>query len=279
MVKVAIDAGHGLYTAGKRCSATYDKNQTREWTLNSRIVARVIELAKGYDGLTMVRTDDPTGKTDVSLSARCSKANSAKADIFVSVHHNAGGGHGIEVYRYPTNDSKTVKLQDLVYAELVAANGNKGTRSNPKRTADFQVLRQTAMPAVLIENGFMDNAVDVPLILSADYAEKSAQGIMSAIAKFFGLQKIVVAPEPEQKKETIYRVQVGAYAVRSHAEAQLNRLAGHGISGYIKTDKARGENLYRVLAGAYTVLDNAHAQVDLLRDKYHFNAYIREEEV
>ena len=46
MFKIAIDAGHGLYTAGKRCLKSIDPNETREWVLNSRIAGKVIEKLK-----------------------------------------------------------------------------------------------------------------------------------------------------------------------------------------------------------------------------------------
>ena len=50
MFKIALDAGHGLYTAGKRCLKAIDPNETREWWLNDRICDKVEKKLASYDG-------------------------------------------------------------------------------------------------------------------------------------------------------------------------------------------------------------------------------------
>ena len=92
---IALDAGHGMNTAGKRCLKAIDANQTREWWLNDRIADMVQEGLADYD-CRVLRVDDTTGARDVSLAARVRAANTAGADIYISVHHNAGicGGSG-----------------------------------------------------------------------------------------------------------------------------------------------------------------------------------------
>ncbi len=75
MLKIAIDAGHGLKTAGKRVDKKLDANQTREWTLNDRVARCIAEAAKQYEDVQLLRVDDVTGEKDVSLSARCKAAN------------------------------------------------------------------------------------------------------------------------------------------------------------------------------------------------------------
>ena len=86
---IAIDAGHGMKTAGKRCLKSIDPNQTREWWLNDRIADRLEALLAGYD-CKIVRVDDTTGAKDISMAARVKTANSANADFYISIHHNAG---------------------------------------------------------------------------------------------------------------------------------------------------------------------------------------------
>ena len=95
MAKIAIDAGHGLYTEGKRCLKSLDPNETREWQLNER-VARYVTSYLQKSGHQVRRLDDITGKTDVPLKTRTNTANSWCADFCVSIHHNAGinGGSG-----------------------------------------------------------------------------------------------------------------------------------------------------------------------------------------
>lgn len=83
---IALDAGHGMRTAGKRCLKSLDPNQTREWYLNDRIMDKVEAALQAYD-CTVLRVDDTTGAKDISLSARVKAANTAKADIYISMHH------------------------------------------------------------------------------------------------------------------------------------------------------------------------------------------------
>lgn len=187
MFILAIDAGHGRNTAGKRCHVALDKNQTREWVLNSRVVSKVQEKLAAYkDIIKVVRTDDPTGKTDVGLKTRCDIANKAKADLFISVHHNAGPtgkpftGGGICVYTY--SGTKHTFQKDL-YQKLIDHTGLKGNRVSPITQAGLYVLKHTKMKAVLIENGFMDSYGDVPIILSENHAERTANAIVSFVVE------------------------------------------------------------------------------------------------
>jgi len=73
MVKIALDAGHGLNTPGKRCLKSLDKNETREWVLNSRIANYVQESLRDYEGIEVLRLDDPTGRVDVALKTRTTR--------------------------------------------------------------------------------------------------------------------------------------------------------------------------------------------------------------
>ena len=113
---IALDAGHGMKTAGKRCLKSIDPNQTREWYLNDRIADRLQELLAGYE-CKVVRVDDTTGAKDISLSARVKTANTAKADVYVSIHHNAGingrTGCGTVVYYYSSNSKRLIQARAL----------------------------------------------------------------------------------------------------------------------------------------------------------------------
>ena len=78
MFKIALTAGHYLGTPGKRCLKKLDPNETREWTLNDRIADKVEKLLQDYSGYELIRTDDTTGKKDISLTARTNAANNFK---------------------------------------------------------------------------------------------------------------------------------------------------------------------------------------------------------
>lgn len=193
MIKIAINAGHGLYTAGKRCLKSIDPAETREWTLNSRIVEKVTEKLKAYTGYELLRIDDPTGKTDIALKTRTDKANKWGADFYLAVHHNAGinggSGGGIVCYTYTKVDQTTKDWQKAIYDSLIKHTGLKGNRSQPLASADLHECRETNMPAVLIENGFMDSTTDTPVILTEDFAEKSADAIVEVLVARGGLKK------------------------------------------------------------------------------------------
>ena len=215
MFKIALNAGHGLYTAGKRCLKSIDPDETREWTLNSRIVEKVTEKLKAYTGYELLRIDDPTGKTDIALKTRTDKANKWGADFYLAVHHNAGinggSGGGIVCYTYTKVDQTTKDWQKAVYDSLIKHTGLKGNRSQPLASADLHECRETNMPAVLIENGFMDSTTDTPVILTEDFAEKSAEAIVEVLAEKGGLKKgadkPASAPSAEQngKISVIYQ--------------------------------------------------------------------------
>ncbi len=216
MFKIALNAGHGLYTAGKRCLKSIDPDETREWTLNSRIVEKVTEKLTAYTGYELLRIDDPAGKTDIPLKTRTDKANKWGADLYLAVHHNAGinggSGGGIVCYTYTKVDQTTKDWQKAVYDSLIKHTGLKGNRSQPLASADLHECRETNMPAVLIENGFMDSTTDTPIILTEDFAEKSAEAIVEVLAEKGGLKKKeetkpAPAPKPTPEKiSVIYQV-------------------------------------------------------------------------
>ena len=190
---IAIDAGHYLATPGKRCLKAIDPGETREWVLNSRVADKVQARLTDYDCQTM-RVDDPTGQTEVDLAARVLAANLAGVDVYLSIHHNAGikggSGGGIVVYVCPGVGEDTTSLQRAVYEHTVASTGLRGNRSQPLGVANFYVLVNTTMPAVLGEFGFMDSTTDTPIILKEEYADQLADGIVAALVEQYHLKEV-----------------------------------------------------------------------------------------
>ena len=150
MFKIAIDAGHYLSTPGKRVDKALDPNQTREWVLNDRVARHLAEAAKQYENVETMRVDDPTGKKDVSLSARCKASNNWGADVYISVHHNAGvklrTGGGIEAFSYKEG-TKGAEYRDEIYKCCIINGGLKGNRARPVQANGFYVLKNTKAPA------------------------------------------------------------------------------------------------------------------------------------
>lgn len=149
---IGIDAGHGLHTAGKRCSKQFDEKETREWILNSRVATKVCEILN-RSGVETMRLDDTTGNTDIDLNARVRYANNANVELVVSIHHNAGGGTGIETYVY--NEAclrgETGRLATLINNKAVEATEMK---NRGVKLGNFAIIRDTKMSACLIECRF-----------------------------------------------------------------------------------------------------------------------------
>lgn len=196
MKTVIIDAGHGLHTAGKRCLKSLDQNETREWTLNSRIADMVCKTLEAYD-VKVIRVDDVTGAVDVPLATRVSTANNANADVYVSIHHNAGlngkPGGGTVCYYNSSKAERQTQCQAF-YDAVVSRTGLVGNRSSKVINKAFYVLKNTKMPAFLIENGFMDSPDDVPVILTEAHAKKTADGVVAFLEAKFGIQRKTSAP-------------------------------------------------------------------------------------
>ena len=227
-MRIALTAGHYIGTSGKRCIKSLDKNETREWVLNNRICEKIEDKLKAYEGYSLIRTDDRSGKTDVSLKDRVTKANNFGADIYISIHHNAGinGGVGGGVMAYVSlNASKTAQnWQKALYDAIVAHTDLKGNRATPCASANLYECRETKMPSVLLECGFMDSKTDVPIILTEAFADKVATAIVEVIVARGNLPK---------KAQKIYRVQVGAYSVKANAERMRDELKSKGYDAII----------------------------------------------
>lgn len=194
MFKLALTAGHYMGTVGKRCIKSLDKNETREWWLNDRIADMIEKALAEYDGITILRTDDTTGAIDVSLRDRTDKANNFGADFYLSIHHNAGinGGKGggiVAIVYDKTKRPESLDWQKELYVSLIGHTGLIGNRAEPLAKMNLHELRETNMPAVLLELGFMDSATDVPVILTEEFAKQCAEAISEVIIKKAGLTK------------------------------------------------------------------------------------------
>src|SRR5690625_1268738 len=182
---VAIDAGHGMGTAGKRTP-----DGEREWSFNSVVAQSIIDNLKSYKGVKTVRLDDPTGKRDVPLQERTNKANNANADILVSCHHNAktgkwGNWTGTETYYYP-GSTKGKQLAQALHPSVVKA---YGLRDGGIKSANFHMLRESRMPAILIEGGFMDSTIDIKKLRDKSVLKQAGKNVADAIARYFNLRK------------------------------------------------------------------------------------------
>lgn len=185
MVKIGLDAGHGLFTHGKE---TPDK--IKEWSLNDRVCDKITAILKDYD-CEIIRTDNNEGNTDESLSSRLAKYRNAKVDAFVSIHHNAFGdgwndANGVEVYVDKRATTKDMKLAKCIYNKLVKYTKLKG-RGIKKE--NFYVINQNSVPAVLVEGAFMTNKRDHQVITSNAGQTAYANAVAEGLIDFLKLKK------------------------------------------------------------------------------------------
>lgn len=201
MVKIAYDAGHGKNTPGKR-----SPNDEREWTFNNAVVTAFERELSKYKNVELLRTDDKTGVTDVPLATRTNAANTWKADCYISFHHNALKDDGIyrthtgvETFVYSLkNDVESVKLAKVLHPEVVKA---YGLRDRGIKEANLHICRETKMPAILIEGGFMDSSIDITKLRSNAVLTNCGVYVAQELAKYLGL-----ALKDEVKPPTVSKV-------------------------------------------------------------------------
>jgi len=178
-MKIMLDPGHGGSDPGAVA------NGLREKDLTFDIVQRIRRmLEEEYAGIEVRLTRDTDEEMD--LSERAQMANRWGADFFLSIHINAGGGTGWESYRHPSSSSRTAGYQDVIHPAVLQF---IQVKDRGKKTANFAVLRETKMPALLTENMFIDHAQDAVLLKEPSFREKLARGHVLGLEKAFGLKK------------------------------------------------------------------------------------------
>lgn len=201
--KIGLDAGHGLFTAGKQTLTGI-----KEWTLNDDVCDRIEAILKDYD-CVIIRTDHNEGNVDEPLSQRVNEYLKEGVACLVSIHHNAfnnqwNGATGVEVYTDRTPIAGDDKLANLIYQKLTTYTGLKGRGI---KRANFAVINQNKVPAVLVEGGFMDSTIDYKVITSDKGKDGYARAVAEALIEFCKLEKKkVVTPKPAEKISVIYQV-------------------------------------------------------------------------
>jgi N-acetylmuramoyl-L-alanine amidase len=186
---IVVDPGHGGPDTGAiGPSGTYEKNNNLAIGLD---LAGLLRSAGANVIMTRSTDISPTTGTYSELSdlqARTKIANDAKADLFICIHNDsfsnpAAGG----TTTYYSSDSPVASqskdLADNIQSELVKtiSLANRGTKD-----AAFYVIKNTEMPAVLVEVGFISNPTEEKLLASSDFQQETAQGIYQGILKYKG---------------------------------------------------------------------------------------------
>lgn len=186
---IALDAGHGLKTAGKQTP-----DGIKEWTLNDKVRDKIVEMLRGYD-VQIIFPDKDEGLTDESLSSRRSMYITKNVDAAVSIHHNAfkgvwGNATGVEVYTDKKATAADTELAKLIYAKLPKYTGLHG---RGVKKENWAVINQNSVPAVLVEGGFMDNKKDYAVITSDAGQTGYAKAVAEALIEFLDLDKTITS--------------------------------------------------------------------------------------
>lgn len=194
-IKIAIDAGHGSNTAGKRTPDGY-----KEHWINT-MCASYFDIACRRCGFETFKSgwddNDGTDDVDVTILSRQKAIRAAGVDASVSWHANAYGSgwnsaQGVETIMHVTESKRgdSEKMAKLVQAELV-----KGTEQKNRgvKTGNFGMCNATYMrcdAAVLIEIGFMTNQFEAGLMRKDAFCKEQAEDACRGLCKYYGAEYV-----------------------------------------------------------------------------------------
>lgn len=185
---VVIDPGHGGKDSGSanKTSGYEEKSLTLETAMKTKEFLEEI----GYT-VIMTRTSDEY----IPLKRRAEIANESRADLFVSIHFNhcpSREAHGIEIFVYKEKTPHTHRIQDSHYAaEQLSTHVVKytGMYTRGTKLGNLAVIRETKMPAVLIEGGFLSNPSEREKIKDPRHRANLAWGIAKGVDHYFSLKR------------------------------------------------------------------------------------------
>jgi N-acetylmuramoyl-L-alanine amidase len=180
-IVIFIDPGHGGHDPGAV------QNGVNEKDINLQVGLKLNDALKkaGYD--TIIARDSDVYLT---LEQRYNMANNSNSNIFISLHCNSftsSSAHGIEVYycppeKSPVKEVDSKPLAEAIHDELVKATGAKGRGA---KEGTFAVIKNTTMPAILIEMGFISNSEEAQKLQTDSYQNKIVEGIVKGLQKYF----------------------------------------------------------------------------------------------
>ena len=238
--RVALDAGHGVYTPGKQTP-----DGIKEWTLNDRVRDKTVELLRDYN-VEFIFPDNDEGTTDESLTSRRTMYVNARVDAAVSIHHNALNGKwntatGVEVYVDINATDQDKALAKAIYDRLPMYCSLKGRGI---KEANWTVINQNTVPAVLVEGGFMDSTTDYDIITSERGQMAYAKAIAEGLIEFLKLEKIVVRTEPVV---TVYTKEQFIRDVQSATGSKVDGKAGSETLGNTVTVSEKVNRKHKVV--------------------------------
>lgn len=173
---IVLDAGHGGDDQGA-CG----RQGTCEKEINLEVTMRVKDLLEGAGAqVILTRSNDDY----ISLYERAFRANYLFADLFISIHtnnHPDRSVQGIEVYHFPGRYESRL-LAGKIATDLVRSTGLIGLGV---KTNDFVVIRETQMPSILVELGYLSNYQEETIIKTTEFKDKAATGIFQGVLDYY----------------------------------------------------------------------------------------------
>lgn len=170
--QIILDNGHGCNTPGKRSPIWSDGSQLLEWEFNRDIVRRTAALLQMENVRPLILVPE---LRDIPLAERIARVNrlpGLKESLLVSIHGNAGGGTGWEIFTSP-GETRSDAAASVFFAHAKELLGNTfrlrsdTTDGDPDKEAYFGIIVHTHCPAVITENLFMDTESDCRFMMSS----------------------------------------------------------------------------------------------------------------
>lgn len=187
-----LDAGHGGLDVDKRyVTAPAKMHRFPKFIIYEGVINRFIthQVQKRLDALGIDYAIVSDRVEDTPLSIRVARADAIyakdKRAVYLSIHSNAGGGSGFEIFTSP-GQTKSDKIADIfceTYQKHFPSFPFRSDKADgdADKEADFYVLRKTDCPAILVENLFFDNQKEAEYLLSEDGQREIAKCITEAI--------------------------------------------------------------------------------------------------
>lgn len=188
---IVIDPGHGGADGGATGNGLKEKDITL--VLAFKIYTFLVD---NYEvNVKLTREKD----IFVSLAERAKIANELKATYFCSIHVNSGGegkASGFESFIYFESEIKTEGLRQSLHTEIASFYKSQGLPDRGMKKANFAVLRETTMPACLLENLFIDNVCDAAKLKEESFQDVLAKVIAKGLAVALKLKMKQTAKSP-----------------------------------------------------------------------------------
>lgn len=181
--RILIDAGHNYsgFDIGARDEDEMIKEEVITWQISDKLYG-ILENDGFEVFITRKKKTSNIGNTSVldSLQARVDMANELDVDLFISIHCNMGGGTGVETYCFEKESVGGV-ISEMISESI---SDSTGLYDRGAKTADYYVIKNTIMPSVLVETGFIDSEVDAKILTSMSGRAKIANAISDAIKEY-----------------------------------------------------------------------------------------------